>query len=246
MRQWAVLSDIHGNMPALQAVVADLQKRHLSGVINLGDHISGPLWPKETVQYLMKTNWIHLLGNHDRQLTKDDPQQHGLSDLFAYTCINPDELHWLSGLPAIQQIGNNMIAFHGSPESDLEYLLETICNGTTQLSSREEIGKKLDGIRSRIVLCGHTHTPRCVKIHDEMTIINPGSVGLQGYVDDGNNPHIIELGSPHARYAIIELDGEDVTVEFIALKYEWSKAAEKAKEANRQDWTNALSTGYVS
>ncbi|MBN2460865.1 MAG: metallophosphoesterase family protein [Candidatus Cloacimonetes bacterium] len=241
----ALLSDIHGNIPALQAVVADLHRRDISEVINLGDHVSGPLWPRETVQYLMKTNWIHISGNHDRQLVKDDPQKLGLSDLYAFTNIATAELKWLSGLPAQQKIGNDITAFHGSPRDDQEYLLETISNGKIHLSLKKEIITKLNGISSKIFLCGHSHTPRCIKI-DETTIINPGSVGLQGYIDDGDNPHIVEIGSPHARYAIIEMAGEEITIEFIALQYDWGKAAAKAQEAGRKEWMNALYTGYVS
>ena len=53
MPKLALLSDIHGNLPALQQVVADLQRRGVERVYNLGDGISGPLWPAETAQFLM-------------------------------------------------------------------------------------------------------------------------------------------------------------------------------------------------
>ena len=55
MKTIAAISDIHGNILALEAVVRDIARRHVDTVVNLGDHLSGPLWPKETIQFLMQT-----------------------------------------------------------------------------------------------------------------------------------------------------------------------------------------------
>jgi predicted phosphodiesterase len=59
----AVLSDIHGNLAALEAVVADFGRRAIDGVINLGDSLSGPLLPLETARFLMSRTWVHLADN---------------------------------------------------------------------------------------------------------------------------------------------------------------------------------------
>jgi predicted phosphodiesterase len=64
----AVVSDIHGNLPALEAVVADIARRGVDAVVNLGDSLSGPLLPLETAQFLMAQSWTHLAGNHERQV----------------------------------------------------------------------------------------------------------------------------------------------------------------------------------
>jgi predicted phosphodiesterase len=64
----AIVSDIHGNFKALEAVVQDIERRSVDAVINLGDSLSGPLMPKETAQFLMAQNWTHLAGNHERQI----------------------------------------------------------------------------------------------------------------------------------------------------------------------------------
>lgn len=62
----AVVSDIHGNLDALEAVMADLRGRAIDRVVNLGDSLAGPLLPKETAQFFMaRQDWIHLAGNHD-------------------------------------------------------------------------------------------------------------------------------------------------------------------------------------
>jgi hypothetical protein len=60
MQKIAVLSDIHGNIAALERVVDDLRSRHVDGVINLGDHVSGPLWPAETIRCLIRQDWIKI------------------------------------------------------------------------------------------------------------------------------------------------------------------------------------------
>jgi len=244
-QRFAVLADIHGNWPALDAVVGDIQERNISTVINLGDHVSGPLWPKETLQYLMSTNWVHILGNHDRQLVECEPAKLGLSDAFAHRQMNAAETAWLAALPPICRVGKDILAMHGSPGSDLEYLLETISNGRTHLSAQVEIIRRLNGAASKLILCGHTHTPRCVTINGSITIVNPGSVGLQAYIDDSPTPHVVEIGSPHARYAVVETSREEIRVEFIALHYDWNRAVERAKVAGRSDWVNALGTGFI-
>src|SRR5215471_15524104 len=62
----AVLADFHGNLAALEAVVEDLQNRRPDQVVNLGDCVSGPLWPSETAALLMALGWPTVRGNHDR------------------------------------------------------------------------------------------------------------------------------------------------------------------------------------
>ena len=75
----ALVSDIHGNLPALLAVVADFKRRGVDQVVNLGDSLSGPLLPKETAQYLMAQDSVHLAGNHERQVLNLDDSS-GASD----------------------------------------------------------------------------------------------------------------------------------------------------------------------
>ena len=70
----AVISDIHGNLPALQAVASDLRSRGVRKVLNLGDHLSGPLWPRETLAFLRRMDWTHIRGNHDRNLVEGIPK----------------------------------------------------------------------------------------------------------------------------------------------------------------------------
>lgn len=245
MSRYAIISDIHGNILALQAVVDDMQKRKVSRVINLGDHVSGPLWPQETVCYLMSHHWINIRGNHDRQLSKIDHKYHGLSDAYGFNQLSDIQRSWLMNLPTKVMIDDDIIAFHGIPNNDNEYLLETIVNERLNIACKEDINKRLGDHKAELILCGHSHIYRCIKMDNGSLIINPGSVGLQAYRDD-ERPHVVENGSPHARYAIIEKNHDTWDIEFIHIKYEWEKAAEKARVEKRFDWENALYSGYVS
>jgi predicted phosphodiesterase len=245
MSKYAVISDIHGNILALQAVVDDMQKRKVSKVINLGDNISGPLWPQETICYLMTHNWINIRGNHDRQVSSIDQKLLRLSDIYAIERISDIQRSWLQHLPSSIAYDEEIVGFHGIPNNDTQYLLETISNQRLQLSSKADIANILGNKKSEVILCGHSHIPRCIQLKNEALILNPGSVGLQAYVDE-ENPHIVENGSPHARYALLEKNHDKWDIEFILVKYDWGKAAEKAGLEKRLDWEEALYSGYVT
>src|SRR6185295_7747530 len=100
----AVLADIHGNLRALEAVRADLAKRSPDVIVNLGDHVSGPLQAAATADLLMGQSYIHIRGNHDRQLLARPPADMGLSDRAAHGQLNDRHLAWLATLPATQAL----------------------------------------------------------------------------------------------------------------------------------------------
>ncbi len=159
MQKIAILADIHGNILALEKVVEDLQRRGVDAVVTLGDQISGPLWPKETAQFLMNQNWLQVAGNHDRQLVTKDAATYGLTDRYTDLIIDDIERSWLQSLPASLTIEDEILLFHGTPTSDSKYLLETIANGRVHLSTQKEIQNRLENVRNRVLLCGHTHIP---------------------------------------------------------------------------------------
>jgi hypothetical protein len=76
-------------------------------------------------------------------------------------------------------------------------------------------------------------------------VLNPGSVGLQAYDDAHPHPHVIENGSPHARWALAERASHGWRVELHAVAYDWEAAARRAEANRRPDWADALRTGYV-
>lgn len=246
MKKIAVLSDIHGNLAALEKVVDDFKQRQVNAVVNLGDHISGPLWPRETVQYLMQQDWIQIAGNHDRNLSSQDPQKHGPSDKHAFQFLTDSELDWLRKLPASATLQDEFFLFHGTPANDTTYLLETIEHGRGRLATPAEISQRLGETSARVLLCGHTHIPRVVEIPGNILIVNPGSVGLPAYDDEVPEHHVMETGSPHARYAIVEYRSGNWVVELITVPYDHQKAAEQARKNKRPEWEIALRSGYMT
>lgn len=241
----AVISDIHGNILALEKVASDISNRQVNLVINLGDHLSGPLWPKETVDFLKKQNWIQILGNHDRQLITQKQENMGASDLYASQFLNTDDLNWLKSLPERRKPFEGFLIFHGSPDNNILYLLETIESGRVRLASQDEVRDRLGQTKSPMILCGHTHIPRIFKLIDGPLIVNPGSIGLPAYDDIKPEPHVMETGSPHARYAILEEKNKKWSIELIALSYDHNKAAKRARENDRADWEIGLQTGFM-
>lgn len=245
MKKIAILSDIHGNILALEKIVADLQSRQVEAVYNLGDHLSGPLWPQETADYLMAQGWLHVLGNHDRNLATQAPEQHGPSDRYAFQHLNRVHLDWLKSLPASLEIRKEFLLFHAAPASDTTYLLETVEAGHVRPATQDEIAARLGGTRFPILLCGHTHLARVVAMPEGALIVNPGSVGLPAYNDDTPEYHVVESGSPHARYALLEQKEGHWQCELIAIPYDHPRAASQACKNGRPDWEMGLQTGFM-
>lgn len=245
MQKIAIISDIHGNIVALEKVVEDIQARHVDCVFNLGDHASGPLWPKETVRFLMAQDWVHIRGNHDRQLVEQSHKDHGLSDRYAFEQLGSVELDWLRALPDSIEIQNNFLLLHGTPTSDTIYLLETIKDGNAKLATPTDIQSRLDQTKSNIVLCGHSHVPRLVSI-SKWLIVNPGSIGLPAFDDEFPEYHVMETGSHHARYAILEYKKNSWIPEMIAVSYDHQKAADQARKNSRPDWEIGIRTGFMN
>ncbi len=234
----AVLSDIHGNLPALLAVVADFMRRGVDQVVNLGDSVSGPLLPKETAQYLMAQDWVHLAGNHERQVLNLHANP-GPSDQYAHSQLSSAELAWMASLPSVRPLNDEVLLCHGTPTSDITYLLQT----TDRAATAAEIEERLGTVSASLVLCGHSHVPRSVRSRGTL-IVNPGSVGLPAYDDDEPCPHVIETGSPDARYAIVEQRDGNWVVDLISVPYPYREMAELAKLRQRPEWEYALLTGY--
>jgi predicted phosphodiesterase len=80
----AAIADIHGNVAALEAVLADIRTRMVDQTINLGDIASGPLWPRETMQLLAQHPMPTVRGNHDRTIAGHDRDRMGPSDHYAF------------------------------------------------------------------------------------------------------------------------------------------------------------------
>ncbi|VWD57862.1 metallophosphoesterase [Burkholderia lata] len=239
----AALSDIHGNLAALDAVLDDVRRRGADVIVNLGDILSGALHPAETADRLIALDLPTIKGNHERQLLTGDRESMRLSDRLAHDTLRADHLEWIAALPERMTLGDDVLMVHGTPDSDLVYFLETVTPDGCRAATPDEIARRAGDEPASLILCGHTHIPRTAKLDDGRLIVNPGSVGLQAYADDLPHPHRIETGSPHARYAMVSRTAAGWNVEFHAVEYDWHTAAATAASRGRDDWTVALRTG---
>ena len=248
----AVVSDIHGNLPALEAVLADAARSGAEAIVNLGDIVSGPLWPAETARRLMALDLPTIAGNHERQLGRD-PQRLGWSDAQTLPELDAAQRTWLAALPpTLTLAGGRVLAVHGTPFSDLQYLMETVIPGlgddgpgiraATEPELRDRLGTLPPGVE--VLLCGHSHVPRVASV-EGVLVLNPGSVGLPAYDDTWPHPHHVENGSPHARWALLDerADGWHATLH--ATPYAHEAAAARAESQGRIDWAAALRSGRV-
>jgi predicted phosphodiesterase len=241
----AIVSDIHGNLLALEAVVADFEKRGGDAVINLGDSLSGPMLPRETAAYLRATDWVHLAGNHERQIIEAPHAAHAdPADTYACTQLDADVLAWIASLRDTQGYASGIFLCHASPRSDIEYLLETVTANGIRLAASDEIEERLHGRTEALVLCGHTHRPRSVRLGAQL-IVNPGSVGLPAFDDERPYFHRIENGSPDARYAIVEHGVAGWSTDLVSVPYDFEPMARLADERGMPEWAYALRHGRM-
>lgn len=241
----AVISDVHGNLGALDAVLADIERRGVDLAVNLGDLLSGPLRPCETADRLIALGWPTIAGNHERQVLTEPPERMSASDCHAVAEIRPDQREWLRSLPPTWRLNEEVLLVHGTPRSDLECFIETVDEHGMRPAHGDEAAQRAGDTDARVILCGHTHVPRSLRLADGRLIVNPGSVGLQAYAGEHPYPHRVETGSPQARYAIVERANDEWSAQLLTVGYDWDAEAERALRNGRPDWARALATGYV-
>lgn len=135
------------------------------------------------------------------------------SAAFAREQLDGVQLDWLAGLPPTAQFDGDVFACHGSPSDDTFYLLEEVVRHGVRRRHPASVRALLDNISAELVLCGHTHLPRVLPLAADKVVANPGSVGCPAYDHDAPRPHVMESGSPHARYALLRRRGDVWEVE---------------------------------
>ncbi len=243
--RFAVLSDIHGNLRALEAVLADIRSQAITHTVNLGDHLQGPLDPVGTAERLMPLGLPSIRGNCDRHLFEEGTIAPPGSTLATNRrALSTRHKDWLASMPQTLAL-DDVLLCHGTPWADDVYLLEEVTPEGARIKRTDEIAPILDGIAARLVLCGHSHQYRTVQMPNGTLVVNPGSVGLPAYTEESPYPHAMEAGSPHARYAIVARSGDSWQVEHRAVVYDWEAAAQLAEQNGRPDWAAWLRTGRI-
>jgi diadenosine tetraphosphatase ApaH/serine/threonine PP2A family protein phosphatase len=244
--RFAAIADVHGNYLALDAVVADIRAQGIDQIVNLGDMASGPLDARATMDALMALDAVHVLGNHDRYLFDRPPGKMGSWDRPAHAQLDAPHLDWLRSIPPTLVYRDGVFLCHATPASDEVYWLETVLpDGTVRIASLEAIEEAAKGIAQSLMLCGHSHIARAVRLSDGRLIVNPGSVGSPGYRDVHPFPHVVEAGTPDARYAILEFSDGSWSVTFRHVPYDHDAMAALARRNGQPELATALATGWI-
>jgi len=245
--RFAAIADVHGNHLALEAVLADIRSQGIADIVNLGDMLSGPLDARRTIEILMRLDAVHVLGNHDRYLLDRPPEKMGSWDRPAFEALDAAQLDWLRAQPMTRIFRDDVFLCHATPDNDEIYWLDTVHpDGTVALSPRERIAQFAQGIAQSLILCAHTHLARAVRLPDGRLIVNPGSVGSPGYRHTHPHPHVVEAGTPHARYAILDRVDGAWQVTFRNIAYDHETMAALARRNNQPELATALATGWIS
>ncbi len=201
----ALLSDTHGVLPVLEAVLAEPDVRAADLVVVTGDLVSGPM-PVETLDALSALGDRVLLvrGNADREvveITRGGDCPHPES-VFCAEVLRPDQLSLLAGLPhpAVRTVAGfgEVLFCHGSPRDDDEVVLVD-----TRLERwAEAFADVPESVQT--VCCGHTHMP-FVRLVDRRLVINPGSVGMP-YGRVGGAWALLQDGQVSLRHTDIDVD----------------------------------------
>lgn len=201
-----VLYDIHGNLPALEAVLADADDAGVDRWLLGGDYGTPSPWPLETLSRLRElepATWIR--GNGERWLREppaDRPEVMQVYELFTGG-LPEDVIEWLYNLPPRAEL-DGVLYVHGSPLSDVESFAP---------EAEEDEARMLAGVRDRLIVFGHSHQQFRRPGPDGTDLLNPGSVGMPL---DGD-----------ARAAWATFDG-DFT--FRRTEYDTQKAADAYRE----------------
>jgi putative phosphoesterase len=216
-----IFGDIHANLPALEAVFADMETRQLDNLYCLGDLVGYGVWPNEVVSAIRERGIPTIMGNYDQGVGVDSddcgcayrtPEAQALGErsiAWSNAHTSADNKAYLRGLVASipVQLGDlKVLLVHGSPRKVNEYLYE----------DRPEAGMErlLDAAEVDVLVCGHTHLPYHRVLGSGRHVINAGSVGKPKDND------------PRACYITLSAEGRELTVEFIRVPYDVEKAAQ--------------------
>ena len=211
----AIISDIHGNLVALDAVLSALDKRGIVRMVCLGDVAATGPQPREVIARLRALGCPVVMGNTDDWLLHpalealDDSDAQRIQEIDAWCAeqLTAEERTYLAGFqPTISmelEGGARLLAYHGSPRSYNEQILPAF--------SKDELDAALDGREADLYLGGHTHM-QMLRRHRRSLVLNPGSVGLA--IDSAPPFEGPVRNPPWAEYAIIDTGAQgELTVE---------------------------------
>lgn len=206
--RFGVLADIHGNLPALEAVCESMPP--VDGYLCAGDVVGYNPWPAACVDRVRELDAITVRGNHDRAVAFDGGERFNWMAKagvdYARERLDDDHLEWLRSLPTEQYVADGTVHIvHGHPDNPDRYTYPT------------EFSASMLGEGVEVVVLGHTHV-QGMRQFEEGIVLNPGSVGQP------------RDGDPEAAFAVLDLSGEP-TVEQNRVGYDVDRVVEAVGNA---------------
>ncbi|HJQ13342.1 MAG TPA: YfcE family phosphodiesterase [Anaerolineales bacterium] len=232
----AVISDMHGNDLAFEAVDADIKEQNVDQIVCLGDAIQGGPQPAEVVRRLRRMNCPVVMGNADAWLisgkeTADEGipperlRKMGEIRHWSLSKLTADDIDFISTFQPTVTIkledGLNLLCFHGSPTSFDDILLPA--------APEEEFKKLLSAYTGQILTGGHTHAQQIRRLGD-LFFFNPGSVGFTYSHDQPDDQFHAD---PWAEYAILTTEKNSVRVEFRRVPFDAEELIRIYRESGR-------------
>jgi len=238
----ALISDIHGNLVSLEAVLDDIDKSQVDQIICLGDVVTTGPQPHEVVVRLKRLNCPGVTGNHDSSLLESELIQARHQSRWAETLdwceqqLSNRDLNYLRSFQSWIKVPldktHNLLCFHGSPKANTDFILPT--------TPDDELRAMLEGHTATLMVGGHTHVQMLRRTRDSL-IVNAGSVGLpfDRYLPKETEKRVV----PWAEYAIITRATGGLSVDFrrIPIDFEAVKQA-TAASGNPYNWLSCWFT----
>jgi putative phosphoesterase len=218
--QIALISDIHGNFTALDAVLKDIHAQGIDKIICLGDVATLGPQPREVIAAVREINCPVIKGNHETALLDlERMTSYGIgptietSIQWCHDLLDQDDLDYLdSFLPTFRKKlddQTDLFCFHGSPLANTDMIVAT--------TPPEDLNQFFDRTPAQIMVGGHTHI-QMLRQHDGILVVNPGSVGTP-FVR-AFQPGVVPELLPWAEYAILTWNEEQTGVDFRRVTYD--------------------------
>jgi putative phosphoesterase len=228
----ALISDIHGNLPALERVLEELAREDVDELVCLGDVAVGPQ-PVETLDRLQELGCTTVMGNWDLCLLGGEPQVHGeIAEMLVDVCtwsaaqISPEQQDYIRSFKDTHEVrldeNLTMLAFHGSPRSFDDYIYAT--------TPDDELEVMLAGHEADVYAGGHTHFQMLRRL-GERVVVNAGSVGQPFRRRQAGMMRM----SPWAEYSIVSYSDGNLGVEFRRAPLDVESLAEMVRTSGMPD-----------
>lgn len=218
----AIISDIHANFQALQAVLNDIKEQGCEKILCLGDLAMAGPEPEKVINFVKDQDWEIIQGNTDKMIAEFTPElAENVKKIFPVmgnaliddvSVLGETAKNYLKNLPEQKELeieGVKILLVHGSPRRNNEDILPD--------RPIEEIEEIIKGVEADLIFCGHTHVPCGYQTNNKKTIVNVGSVGRP------------MTKNPNACYVSADFNNGEFSIEHRFVDYDRKTASDIMK-----------------